>query len=178
MAHLLSIIQPDLHLIRENPEGMKAVTASAAYWHYEAPGDQRHLDPLGFYRVKPWVSYQMGMTGGGYWVYQYSSFWFLDPKLGPEYGAVYPTAAGPVTTKRWEASRDGIEDYELLTMLRARCGSSTEATSLLNDAVAFVTRGQENASDISRQLRAYTPDYDNWMQYRGKIIDMIERLSK
>ncbi len=178
VAHLLSIIQPDLHLIRENPEGMKAVTASAAYWHYEAPGDQRHLDPLGFYRVKPWVSYQMGMTGGGYWVYQYSSFWFLDPKLGPEYGAVYPTAAGPVTTKRWEASRDGIEDYELLTMLRARCGSSTEATSLLNDAVAFVTRGQENASDISRQLRAYTPDYDNWMQYRGKIIDMIERLSK
>ncbi|MCX6624574.1 MAG: DUF4091 domain-containing protein, partial [Acidobacteria bacterium] len=165
-------------LIREDPKSMQAVTASASYWHYEAPGDQRNLDPLGFYRVKPWVSYQMGMTRGGYWVYQHSSFWFLDPKLGPEYGAVYPTPAGPVTTKRWEASRDGIEDYELLTMLRTRAKDSAEGKQLLDEAVAFVTNGQENVSDISRQLRAYTPDYTKWMQFRGKIIDMIERLSK
>jgi hypothetical protein len=130
--------------------------------------------------VKPWVSYQMGMSGGGYWVYLYSKFWFLDPELGPEYGAVYQTPSGPVTTKRWEASRDGIEDFELLTMLRdrAKAKDSAEGRKLLDDAVAFVTKGQENVSDISRQLRAYTPDFATWMEYRGKIIDMIERLSK
>ena len=176
VAHLLSILQPDLHLVRENPEGMKDAVGSAEYWQYEAPGDQRNLDPLGFYRMKPWVSFQMGMVGGGYWVYQYTPLWLLDPTLGPEYGAVYPTATGPVTTKRWEASRDGIEDYELLNLLRTRAGNSPEARKLLDDAVAYVTRGQEHVSDISRQLRAYTPDYPTWMQYRSKIIDMIERL--
>ncbi|MCC7496293.1 MAG: PQQ-binding-like beta-propeller repeat protein [Bryobacterales bacterium] len=178
VAHLLSIIQPDLHLIREDPAGMKSIAASAQYWQYEAPADQRHLDPLGFYRMKPWVSYQMGMTGGGYWVYQSTPFWFLDPNLGTEYGSVYPTASGPVTTKRWEASRDGIEDYELLTMLHNRAANSPEAQKLLEDAVAFVTAGQQNVSDISRQLRSYTPDFKTWMEYRERIVTMLERLSQ
>lgn len=51
------------------------------------------------------------------------------------------TAARPVTTKRWEASRDGAEDFELLWMVRAR----NPASRLLAEAVAFVTANQEHA---------------------------------
>jgi hypothetical protein len=34
-----------------------------------------------------------------------------------------------------------------------------EALRLLDDAVRFVTRGQEKVTDISRHVRPYTPDY-------------------
>jgi outer membrane protein assembly factor BamB len=181
---LIDIWSPDLHLVREQPEKLGQIFRRAKdYWHYEAPADQRNLDPLGFYRVKPWVAFQLGMNGGGYWVYHYQNLWLADPAVAAEYGVVYLTGKGPVTTKRWEASRDGIEDYELLSMLResarrSKSGAAKEALALIDEAVAFVTRGQDRVSDISRQLHRYTPDYRKWMEYRDRLIQMQVRLSQ
>lgn len=171
IAHLIDIWQPDLHLVRAEPEPLtKLFSTGKHYWHYEAPADQRNLDPLGFYRAKPWVAFQMGMTGGGYWVYHYSPMWQPDPGRVVEYGVVYMTDNGPVPTKRWEASRDGAEDFELLYMLRARKPDS----AVLKEAVAFVTKDQDKASDIARQLRPFRPDFKQWMQYRDRIIEELE----
>jgi hypothetical protein len=124
----------------------------------------------------------MGMTGGGYWVYSSTPYWFADSSAGTEYGSVYPTDRGPVTTKRWEASREGIQDFELLSLLKQtaqQCplAGRQEALKLLDDAVAFVTHGQEKVTDISRHVRAYTPDYERWMQYRLALIRMQEKLA-
>jgi outer membrane protein assembly factor BamB len=182
LQDLIDVWAPDLHLVREQPEELTRLFQHAKhYWHYEAPGDQRLLDPLGFYRVKPWVAFQMGMTGGGYWVYSSADFWTADPGGGSEYGSVYPTDKGPVTTKRWEASRAGIQDFELLRLLRTTANQSSsparnEALVLLDEAVQFVTRGQEKVTDISRHVRPYTPDYQPWMRYRRLLIQMQTRL--
>lgn len=184
LQDLIDVWAPDLHLVREQPEALTEIFRHGKqYWHYEAPGDQRYLDPLGFYRMKPWVAFQMGMTGGGYWVYSSANYWFAEPGGGSEYGAVYPTDKGPVTTKRWEASRDGIEDFELLWLLRKTAEGSTspkkpEALRLIDDAVRFVTRGQENVTDISRHVRPYTPDYERWMDYRKLLIRMQMQLAE
>jgi hypothetical protein len=131
--------------------------------------------------MKPWVAFQMGMTGGGYWVYSSADYWFAEPGGGTEYGSVYPTERGPVTTKRWEASRDGIEDFELLWLVRKTAEQSSspkkaEALDLVDEAVRFVTRGQEKVTDISRHVRPYTPDYQRWMEYRQKLIRMQMQL--
>ena len=184
LQDLIDVWAPDLHLVREQPDELKKIFQHGKqYWHYEAPGDQRLLDPLGFYRVKPWVAFQMGMTGGGYWVYSSTEFWFSKPGEGTEYGSVYPTDRGPVTTKRWEASRDGIQDFECLWLLRKTAERSPpakqqEAQALLDDAVRFVTRGQEKVTDISRHVRPYTPDYQQWMAYRQRLIQMQMKLSR
>jgi hypothetical protein len=118
------------------------------------------------------------MNGGGYWVYSGDDFWFADPQRGSEYGTVYMTDRGPVTTRRWEASRAGIEDFELLWMVReaARRSASSSgqaALRLLDEAVRFVTRGQERVTDLSRQLFSYTPDYHQWMRYRKRLIQAL-----
>jgi outer membrane protein assembly factor BamB len=180
LEDLIDVWQPDLHLYRADPEGLGNVFRHGQFWHYEAAGEQRELDPLGYYRMKPWISFQLGMTGGGYWVYSYSPYWFFDRSMAVEYGAVYTTENGPVTTKRWEASRDGIEDFELLTMIRQTASHAGEAgkpaLQLLDEAVKWVTRGQEHASDISRKLHSYTPDYGMWMRYRERLIEEQERL--
>lgn len=175
VEELVDVWQPDLHLVRDEPQELSALFGRAKhYWHYEAPADQRNLDPLGFYRAKPWVAFQLGMTGGGYWVYHYSNMWQPDAKRGTEYGVVYMTDSGPVTTKRWEASRDGAEDFELLWMLRAR----EPANKLLKEAVAFVTKDQDQASDIARQLRPFRPDFGKWMEYRKRLLLALEKAER
>lgn len=179
IAQWVDVWQPDLHLVREQPEALGAIFGKGEYWHYEACADQRNLDPLGYYRTKPWVAFQMGMTGGGYWVYSYSPYWLFDRSLGVEYGAVYQTDRGPVTSKRWEASRDGIEDFELLWMIREKAKSARNgaaALRLLDEAVAYVTKDQEKASDIARQVRPFAPDYSRWMQYRNRLIEALATL--
>jgi outer membrane protein assembly factor BamB len=183
LQDLIDVWAPDLHLVREQPEALTEIFRHGKqYWHYEAPGDQRYLDPLGFYRMKPWVAFQMGMTGGGYWVYSSANYWFAEPGGGSEYGSVYPTERGPVTTKRWEASRDGIEDFELLWLVRKTAEQSSsparrQALDLVDEAVRFVTRGQEKVTDISRHVRPYTPDFQRWMEYRQKLIRTQMRLT-
>jgi len=179
---LVDIWCPDLHLFRQYPQQLGALFGKASqFWHYEAPSDQRQLDPLGFYRMKPWIAFQLGMNGGGYWVYSQTDYWMPDPARGTEYGVVYPGPAGPVTSKRWEASRDGIEDFELLSMLRDRAQHAASPANqrtldLIKEAVGFVTRGQDEASDIGRQFHTYAPDYEQWMEYRERLIGEAERL--
>lgn len=170
---LVDIWCPDLHLFRDEPLQLGALFRRAPhFWHFEAPADQRNLDPLGYYRMKPWVAFQLGMTGGGYWVYSSgTSFWFHDPARNTEYGTVYMTPRGPVTTKRWEAFRDGAEDFDLLWMAR----QVPTLRTLTDEAVAFVTRDQDQASDIARQLRTFAPDYFQWMEYRRRIIEALEK---
>jgi hypothetical protein len=53
-----------------------------------------------------------------------------------------------------------------------------EALSLVDEAVRFVTQGQEQVSDISRQVRPYTPHFAEWMDYRARLIDVAARLEK
>jgi hypothetical protein len=171
---------PGLPLFRTHPAEFTALFGQVKqFWHYEAPADQRGLDPLGFYRVKPWIAFQLGMNGGGYWVYSEKDYW--TPSHEPEYGVVYPGPRGPVTTKRWEASREGSQDYELLVMLRraataSRSSQAKAVLALINEAVAFATHNQEKATDINRHFHTYAPDFQTWMDYRAKLISAAEEL--
>ena len=51
------------------------------------------------------------------------------------------------------------------------------AFELIDEAVKFVTHGQETVTDISRHVRPYTPDYQKWMDYRQQLIEKQLRLS-
>lgn len=183
LAGLVDIWCPDLHLFRGDAEGFGPIFRSGReFWHYEASADQRNLDPLGFYRMQAWVAFQLGMHGAGYWVHSYDPYWFNQPASATEYGAVYMTEGVPVPSKRWEATRDGAEDYELLCLVRDMAASTpdhrlaAEAENVLSQAVAFVTEGQEHASDIGRQTEPILPDFAKWMDYRRKLIELAELL--
>jgi outer membrane protein assembly factor BamB len=177
IASEVDIWCPDMHLVKTQPDELAAMFKSRGeYWHYEAPADQRSLDPLGFYRMQPWTAFKYGMTGGGYWVYSSASDWLEDPQRSGEYGAVYASPDGPIDTRRFEATREGIQDFELLTMLQTLASQQSgqgNAGTLLKEAVEFVTAGQQNATDITRQAAPFCPDYWEWMHWRQKIVDAL-----
>lgn len=108
-----------LVLTKSSEEKLGVIKNSGnAVWMYECFGNVKHQSPLAYYRAQAWLAWQHGITGIGFWTYCTSQDnpWFL-PSVRNEYMLVYP-GNGVVSSKRWEAVRDGVEDYGLLTALQ------------------------------------------------------------
>lgn len=93
-------------------------------WFYNADGPARTFDPYSYYLVQQWHVFVNG--GGG------SCFWAFSDDGGVDNWNEYPAKGnGPycpyyldetslTTAKYMEAIREGVQDYELLTMLKQR----------------------------------------------------------
>lgn len=116
----------------------------ATMWTYECEGDAKRQSPLGYYRGLAWLSWHRGLTGWGFWTYCTSQHdpWFV-PQGSLDYLLAYP-GRGPVSSKRWEAVRDGIEDYGMLWRLM-QAADSAGARAVHGEAVQaaedFLTQG-------------------------------------
>jgi hypothetical protein len=88
-------------------------------WFYDAAGRARTLSCLGIYRWRFWYAWNLGLTGAGWWTYKYDiDLWQGRSEGGDHFYHVYNAPGEVVTSKRWEATREGIEDYEILYLLR------------------------------------------------------------
>lgn len=92
-------------------------------WVYECEGSAKHQSPLGYYRGQAWLAWHHGLTGIGFWNYC----------VGPEpwyekgeYVMIYQ-GDGVVPSKRWQAVRDGVEDYSMLWRLRQAADAAAKA---------------------------------------------------
>ncbi|RLD55464.1 MAG: hypothetical protein DRJ05_12905 [Bacteroidetes bacterium] len=99
-------------------------------WTYECIGNAKHLSPIGYYRSQAWLSWHHGLTGIGFWSYSTSSAdpWFV-PEGTLDYLLTYQ-GKGVVSSKRWEAIRDGIEDYGILYKLKNTANLSKDNSNL------------------------------------------------
>lgn len=125
--------------------------------------------PLLKTRLLHWINYRYGATGYLHWGYNH---WRDDPfkhttpaHPGPPYlpagdaWIVYPGPDGPLASIRFEAMRDGIVDYELLSMLAER------------DAAAAGRLAARHVLDFDR----YDTDAK---QFRATRRELLERLSR
>lgn len=77
------------------------------------------------HRIVYWQLFRYGFQGFLYWNITY---WAENPWRNPltypggngDGSLLYPGEEGPVDSIRWEITRDGIEDYDLLCLLRQR----------------------------------------------------------
>ena len=108
------------------------------FWTYTMPIDDLQLlsPPYDDYRLAVWRAWKGGMTGFGFWTYNYNTTWSGD---GRQYAVVYraedenrpsgvSTREPVIPGKRWEATREGLEDYAYLHMLRQAIASCSVAT--------------------------------------------------
>ncbi|MFP3903511.1 MAG: glycoside hydrolase domain-containing protein, partial [Armatimonadota bacterium] len=112
MAHLWDDgVQPEVQ--RWKDTGKPVCTYTTAH-------PKKALDPHGYFRLQPWKVWQLGLDGDFYWgVYSYGTdIWNDFDGNRHDNVVVYPSPEGPVTSRRWEATREGREDYIALHILR------------------------------------------------------------
>jgi hypothetical protein len=121
MAPYLDIWCPNRngYLLHEGHDKLEYIKSTGkTVWTYECEGDAKHQSPLGYYRGQSWLVWWRGLTGIGFWSYCTSRHdpWYV-PRGGQDYLLIYQ-GDEVVTSKRWEAVRDGKEDYNMLVQLQ------------------------------------------------------------
>ncbi len=127
-------------------------------WLYDTrPG--RAQPPHGYYRLMSWMAFSSGFKGVGFWDYSDFSGWSGRSgvvrqglsEAGDIYGVVYEGEKGDlVSSRRWEAWRLGIEDYELLVMYAKMKGDN--AAKALARAVLIHPEDTSKADEMKRRL--------------------------
>lgn len=140
------------------------------FWTYTNPlcNQPKLAPPYRDYRLAPWRAWSLGMSGCGYWIYSYKTHWNSYGNAdGPNWAVVYLANAEDapkglsqrelvVPGKRWEATREGVEDVCYLYMLRAalkqtrqgpRARAVQDAAKLLHTLPASVL---QNETDHTR----------------------------
>ncbi len=99
------------------------------FWSYQVLA--KTADPFGAYRFSFWRCHDRGITGQGFWCYADAKGSNWDPydHERAEYAPIYDGDPRElIPGRRWEAWREGVEDYTLLWMLdEAADGELTEA---------------------------------------------------
>ncbi|NVN93109.1 MAG: DUF4091 domain-containing protein [Desulfuromonadales bacterium] len=121
-------------------------------WIYDTAGMSRSLSPYSYYRMMSWKAFVRGYTGIGFWAYaDTGSDVTAWKELDRDFAVIYEGKDnGIVSSRRWEAWRMGIEDYELLTMY-AKLRGRQEATELAKDVLDH-PEDTERADSVRRRI--------------------------
>ncbi len=136
-------------------------------------------------RVIGWLMFREGLQGLLRWSYER---WPVDPSGVPEgdgkYAAgdlfiVYPGPDGPYSTPRWEILRDGIEDHELLSILKDRIDAArADGREAQADAAEqALSRALAAVAGDGPELIGYTEDPATLEQARVQIIEALNGLA-
>jgi len=178
MAEVTDVWQPGMEVLefwgQEAVEIMRRGGKRIAM--YTPPAGPRTLRPLGFYRSQPWLSLHWGIEGGGWYAYRVSDLFVTGDMGEPAYGGVHIDSRDLVTSRRWEAQRDGIEDFNIVSDLRdlADKKGDTQALAAIDEAIAFVTG--KVLTGATRETAEYDFAYGEFMPYRLRIRKEYERL--
>jgi len=111
-------------------------------WTYDMGVEGKTHDLVDYYLADPIYCFVHGLTGNGYWTYctQQQDPWQRGDQ---EYVMVYPGTSRPVTSRRWEAVRESIENFRILTALRSLM-EQAEERGVAPDACAETRQLLEN----------------------------------
>ncbi len=117
---LKAISYLDIAQVLNYVELLKAIKSTKTeLWLYEAREPAKSLSPYSYYRLMAWTAFLHNYKGIGFWAYADSTKATWDDSDGEErdFGVIYKGEGNSIiSSRRWEAWRMGIEDYELLTM--------------------------------------------------------------
>ncbi|MCA9435447.1 MAG: hypothetical protein KC978_06655, partial [Candidatus Omnitrophica bacterium] len=135
MAPVIDIWTPSITMLREDTPEMRVIREDGGMlWSYDCVyayarpvgANLKNISIIPQYRTAALFALRHDATGIGFWCYNIGeSLW---GRTLFEYPVVYEGQSGPVTSRRWEAIREGLEDFRILTALnqRLREGQLTE----------------------------------------------------
>ncbi len=179
MAPLTDVWQPGMEVIEyHGPEVVEIMRADGGrrIAMYTPPGGARTLLPLGFFRSQPWLALEWGIEGGGWWVYHQANLFGTGAYGDPSYGGINWDGRDLAWSRRWEAMRDGVEDFNAVVLLRdlAEEKGDEKARSVIDDAVGYVA--SECITGMAREAADYDMEFSILMKHRSEIRTALERL--
>jgi hypothetical protein len=115
---LVDLWQPNLLAVRGHL-GEFFTQLQKEWWIYGNTKSPAKLgSPLHDYRLLAWWAWHYRASGVGFWSYSDtngSSAWDDIDGPRPDWAVVYESDKGVVSSRRWEAFREGLEDHALLT---------------------------------------------------------------
>jgi hypothetical protein len=149
----------------------------ANIWATDYPGVDHRVVFWGL-----WTHYVTGFLYWGVSHWRYANPWenaLTFPRVGGGNGdgsMLYPGESGPINSIRWDIARDGIEDFDYLSLLNELVYKGEKikvSPQLLKKAKKLL-----DASDISASWTEYTEDPLKIIDRRSKIAQTIEKLQK
>ncbi len=154
-------------------------------WFYQCSGPAKTHDPYYYHRLQSWYSFKYGATGQGFWAYADASragtSW-NELRAGRAcFTPIYIEPDAITDGKHMEAIREGLEDYEILYMLREHADKLEDdgkqkradaARKLLADAIDAVCGEGYSPAEIP-----WTRDKDRTVAdtWRVKILEELTR---
>ena len=119
IAQVTDILCPDLKQLVIEEDRNALTQTGRTIWTYQCNGPGKDLSPIGYYRLQSWGAWLTGARGSGFWTYVGGggNVWDDLSEKRSTYAIIYGSEEELVPSKRWEAWREGIEDYEYLVML-------------------------------------------------------------
>ncbi|MDP7396629.1 MAG: DUF4091 domain-containing protein [Lentisphaeria bacterium] len=174
----------------EDDKARALIAEGSEVWFYSGAANKSH-EPIGVARRNFWKAFHLGLKGQGVWDYCCSGWqktgdetaWTeLDTGGRADASMIYRGKHGPVTSKRWEAWRDGVEDYWLLDILRDAHKAGRTDVDAATLAADVVTRPgpaakQPDIDPLKMALHADTDQRDRARVLGGREA-LLEAISK
>ncbi|MBI4559183.1 MAG: PQQ-binding-like beta-propeller repeat protein [Candidatus Hydrogenedentes bacterium] len=196
MAPYTDVWCPALHMLPEDTPVMDFLRDSKRIiWSYNCGypysrpigANIKDANVVAEFRIAGLFAFRYGATGIGYWCYNTGGDTWT--RVQNEYMLVYPGRERPVTSRRWEAVREGIEDYRILTALRARLSAPENPLSEEIRAkiahlmdVSLPAMIDRSFWDMSRGVARYVIDLENndatVAAFRNELMDCVQAIAR
>lgn len=185
---LCDIVCPNIPIFyRGGPEVARYFEARRAagqkMWFYQCSGPAKLFDPYRYHRLQSWHCFQHGAVGMGFWAFgdtgKALSSWNEYAAAGTPYTPAFIGIDDVTDGIHWQAVREGIEDYEYLSMLRDAAAKTKDA-GLKAQAEALLAEAPRAV------LSEYSPAYD-WKKeadhavadtYRLRVLALLEKMAQ
>lgn len=161
----------DSHIVKHPDWFGKIKSFGKQMWTYECLEPMKAQKPYSYYRLLPWRAFQRNQSGAGFWIYYYGLG--FDPGAVPwndtlrphgfsgvVYGTKIENAAeyneSIIPSRRWEAWREGVEDYQYLYELQQTINKTRitdarmaeQAQEILDEQVDRVVNSPDNCNIV------------------------------
>ncbi len=190
MAPVTDIWCPSIYMLPEDSGEMAIMRKSGkALWSYNCAygfarpvgANIKDINIIAEFRTAALFAFRYGASGIGYWCYNIGDdMW---QRVRDEYPLVYPADNGSVVSRRWEAVREGIEDYRILVALQNRVETSQTSVSpevrngideLQRDLEDWMDKGfQEMRLGLPRYAFDLTYNERSVNQFRERLLDLV-----
>ncbi len=165
---LVDIWCPNLPAYERRPWQLEMMRdTGATVWSYTV--GRRESDPYAHYRLHHWRAWRDGAEGAGFWAYAQGGTWQDDDLWddfsvpNSDYAVIYTLTGAPedvsraeaiIPGKRWEAWREGIEEWIYLSMLEQASADRDDAENQRAWLAATVAEVLGEPADTSRAAHA------------------------